>query len=311
MTDRGDIDLTGRVAIVTGAGGGLGRCHALALAEHGAKVVVNDLGGAAAGGGGGRGPADAVVEEIVAKGGEAVASYDSVATAEGAEGIVGAAITTWGRLDIVVSNAGILRDRTLSKLEESELREILEVHLLGSIFVARAAWSALKESGDGRLILTASAAGLWGNFGQTAYAAAKAGTVGVGLTLAQEGQRAGIKVNVLAPLARTRLTEEVFGEEVAALLDPAVVSPLVVVLCAPGSEISGEVFSVGGGRFARVATASAVGATTLPETVSVQWVQEHRDEIRELEGAAWPQGASDDMRLVVRGARAARAEADA
>jgi NAD(P)-dependent dehydrogenase (short-subunit alcohol dehydrogenase family) len=281
-----DIELSGRVAIVTGAGGGLGRSHALALAERGAKVVVNDLGG-------GQGPsAGSVVEEIRTAGGDAVANEASVADRDGAAGMVEQAVQTYGRLDVVVNNAGILRDRSFAKMSEQEVREVLEVHLLGAFHLTSAAWPHLKEQGYGRIVNTTSPAGLFGNFGQANYAAAKMGLVGLTRTLAIEGRKAGIHVNVVAPLAASRMTETILPPEALAKLDPAQVSPLVVYLASEACEHTGGIFTAGGGYVGRVAVVQAPGVVldqVTPEGIADRW-----DEVTEIAGGhEFPGGAAE------------------
>jgi NAD(P)-dependent dehydrogenase (short-subunit alcohol dehydrogenase family) len=259
--------LTGKVALVTGAGGGLGRCHALALAKEGAKVVVNDLGGARDGsGGGGHSMADKVVEEIRALGGQAVGNYDSVASAKGGEAVVQAALDAFGKLDICVNNAGILRDKTLAKLTEDLWDPVVEVHLKGTYCVTRPAYNHMRERGQGGVIInTSSTSGLNGNFGQTNYGAAKAGIFGFSRCLAIEGQKAGIRVYILAPVALTRLTEDLAGmqaEEMKQKLDPALVSPLVVYLASDlAKDQTGTTYFVGGGRIAEMKMVTAQGVT--------------------------------------------------
>jgi NAD(P)-dependent dehydrogenase (short-subunit alcohol dehydrogenase family) len=263
--------LTGKVALVTGAGGGLGRCHALALAREGAKVVVNDLGGARDGSGGGaHSPADHVVEEIEKAGGQAVANYDSVATVEGGERIVKSALDAFGQLDICVNNAGILRDKTLAKLTEDLWDPVVDVHLKGTYCVSRPAFNHMKERGQGGVIInTSSTSGLNGNFGQSNYGAAKAGIWGFSRCLALEGQRSQIRVFILAPVALTRLTEDLAGmqaEEMKAKLDPALVSPLVVYLASDlAKDQTGTTFFVGGGRIAEMRMVTAKGVTKTDE----------------------------------------------
>lgn len=254
-----ELRFDGKVAVITGAGHGLGRSHALALAERGAKVVVNDLGGALDGTGASTGPAAEVVELIRKNGGEAVASTDNVATPEGAKAIVQAAIDAFGRLDIVVNNAGILRDRSITKMSVEEFDQVLAVHVRGSFLVSRAAFSYLKEQGYGRIVNTSSPAGLFGNFGQANYSTAKMGLVGLTKTLAIEGARAGIKANAIAPIAWTRMTEELLPAEFEAKFTAERVSTLVTFLAHEACETSGEVFSVGGGRIARVFVAEGPG----------------------------------------------------
>jgi NAD(P)-dependent dehydrogenase (short-subunit alcohol dehydrogenase family) len=257
--------LTGKVALVTGAGGGLGRCHALALAKEGAKVVVNDLGGARDGSGGGtHSMADKVVDEIKALGGQAVANYDSVATVAGGEAMVKAAVDAFGKLDICVNNAGILRDKTLAKLTEDLWDPVVDVHLKGTYCVTRPAYNHMRERGQGGVIInTSSTSGLNGNFGQTNYGAAKAGIWGFSRCLAIEGQKAGIRVYILAPVALTRLTEDLAGMgEMKEKLDPSLVSPLVVYLASElAKDQTGTTFFVGGGRIAEMRMVTARGVT--------------------------------------------------
>jgi len=269
------IDFDGRVAIVTGAGGGLGRSHALLLASRGAKVVVNDLGGSRDGTGGGSEMADAVVQEIVDAGGEAVANYEGVHTWQGGEAIVQTALDSFGRVDIVVNNAGILRDISFANLQEEQLDLVLKVHLYGAFHVARAAWPHLKDQGYGRVINTTSGSGLYGNFGQSNYSAAKMGQVGLTRTLAIEGAKYGITSNVIAPVARSRMTEDVMPPQLLERLEPEYVSPLVAYLASEGCTETGRIYSVGGGYAARVAILEAEGTTfdgvPSPDDVAEQW----------------------------------------
>ncbi len=263
--------LSGKVALVTGAGGGLGRCHALALAKEGAKLVINDLGGARDGSGkGAQSMADAVVEEIQKAGGEAVANYDTVASVAGGERMVKTAIDTFGQLDICVNNAGILRDKTLAKLSEDLWDPVVDVHLKGTYCVTRPAYLHMRERGQGGVIInTSSTSGLNGNFGQTNYGAAKAGIWGFSRCLALEGQKAGIRVYILAPVALTRLTEDLAGmgtEEMKEKLDPALVSPLVVYLASElAKDQTGTTYYVGGGRIAEMKMVTAPGVTKTDE----------------------------------------------
>ncbi|MCG5214311.1 SDR family oxidoreductase [Streptosporangium sp. KLBMP 9127] len=249
----------GKVALVTGAGHGLGRSHALLLAERGAKVVVNDLGGSLDGTGASAGPAADVVELINKNGGEAVANTDNVATPEGAKAIVAAAVDGFGRLDIVVNNAGILRDKSFGKMSVEEFDAVLAVHVRGAFLVSRAAFPYLKEQGYGRIVNTSSPAGLFGNFGQANYSTAKMGLVGLTKTLGIEGARANIKANAIAPIAWTRMTEALLPAEFEAKFTPERVSALVAFLAHETCGATGEVFSVGGGRVARVFVAEGPG----------------------------------------------------
>ncbi|NOY93158.1 MAG: SDR family oxidoreductase [Deltaproteobacteria bacterium] len=273
-----------RVAIVTGAGGGLGKSHALMLASHGAKVVVNDLGAALDGSGEPSKVADQVVEEIKAAGGEAVANYDGVDSAEGAERIVQTALDTFGRVDIVVNNAGILRDGSFAKMSLENWDAVLRVHLSGTMNVSRAAWPRFREAKFGRIINTTSAAGLYGNFGQANYSAAKMGIVGFTQTLAQEGAKYDIKTNAIAPVAKSRMTETILPPEVLAKLEPELVSPLVLRLAAADCPASGRVYAVGGGYIARVAVMEAKGAN-LGQKFGVDDLIERWAEIEDMSGA--------------------------
>jgi NAD(P)-dependent dehydrogenase (short-subunit alcohol dehydrogenase family) len=245
-----DISFDGRVAIVTGAGGGLGRTYALDLARRGAAVVVNDLGGSVNGVGGDNTAAQKVVDEIQAAGGEAVPNYDSVSTPEGGESIVQTAVDSFGKVDVVINNAGILRDKSFLKLEWSDLDAVLDVHLKGAFYVSKPAFRVMKEHGYGRFVFTASNA-TFGNFGQTNYSAAKMGLVGLSNTIAVEGARAGVLSNVIMPVARTRMTEELLGD-FANYLDPELVTPMVTYLCSEACTTTHGAYSAAGGRYANV-----------------------------------------------------------
>jgi NAD(P)-dependent dehydrogenase (short-subunit alcohol dehydrogenase family) len=258
--------LDGKVIVVTGAGGGLGREHALAMAKEGGKIIVNDLGGARDGTGGGTAMADSVVEEIKAAGGEAVANYDSVATVEGGNNIVQSAVDAYGQLDICVNNAGILRDKTLSKMDEEMWDVVVLVHLKGTYCVSRAAFNHMKERGGGGVIInTSSTSGLNGNFGQSNYGAAKAGIAGMTRCMALEGQKYGIRCFILAPVALSRLTEDLPGfqdEGFKAKMDPKLVSPLVTFLASDlAKDMTNKTFFVGGGRIAEMKVVTAAGIT--------------------------------------------------
>ena len=224
------IDFKGRVAIVTGAGGGLGRQHALALAARGAKVLVNDLGGARDGSGSSLTAAEHVVEEIRAAGGEAIANGASVTDWDAVQAMVKQAVDTWGRIDIVVNNAGILRDKTFAKMDLADFRLVLDVHLMGAVHCTKAAWPHMVEQKYGRILMTTSSTGLYGNFGQSNYGAAKLALVGLMQTLGLEGAKHDIRVNCLAPTAATRMTEDLMPAEILAALQPQAVSPAMLVL---------------------------------------------------------------------------------
>jgi NAD(P)-dependent dehydrogenase (short-subunit alcohol dehydrogenase family)/putative sterol carrier protein/acyl dehydratase len=282
--DQG-IRFEDRVAIVTGAGAGLGRVYALELAKRGARVVVNDLGGTKDGrGGDSQSAADQVVEEIRALGGEAVGSYDSVATPEGGQAIVDKAVEAFGRVDIVINNAGILRDKTLVKMDPENWDAIMDVHLKGAYNVTRPAFVKMRENGYGRIVLTTSAAGLYGNFGQTNYSAAKMGLIGFMNTLKLEGEKHGIKVNTVAPIAGTRLTEEVLPPDLFEKLKPEFVAPLVLYLCSDGCEESGMTFNAGMGYYNRAAVVTGQGAVVGDGShpPAVEAVHEHWDAINDL-----------------------------
>lgn len=224
------IDFKGQVAIVTGAGGGLGRQHALALAARGAKVLVNDLGGTLDGSGGSVSAAQAVVDEIRAAGGEALANGASVTDFSAVQAMVQQAVDAWGRVDILVNNAGILRDKSFAKMELSDFRLVMEVHVMGAVHCTKAVWPHMMAQQYGRIVMTTSSSGLYGNFGQSNYGAAKMALVGLMQTLSIEGQKHGIRVNCLAPTAATRMTEGLMPEDVLRALDPAAVVPAMLVM---------------------------------------------------------------------------------
>lgn len=266
-----------RVIVVTGAGGGLGREYALTLAREGASVVVNDLGGARDGTGAGSAMADQVVAEIKGAGGRAVANYESVADQDGAANIIKTALEEFGRVDGVVSNAGILRDGTFHKMTFENWDAVLKVHLYGGYNVIRAAWPHFREQSYGRVVVATSTSGLFGNFGQTNYGAAKLGLVGLINTLAQEGAKYNIKANALAPLAATRMTEDILPPEVLKNLTPEFVAPVIAYLCTEEVPDTGSIFIVGGGKVQRTALFQNEGVTfkTPPsvDEVAANWAQ--------------------------------------
>jgi NAD(P)-dependent dehydrogenase (short-subunit alcohol dehydrogenase family) len=241
-----------RVALVTGGGRGLGRSHALALARRGMSVVVNDSGVELDGTGGSPEPAEGVAAEVRALGGSAVVSTDDVSTHAGAQAAVARALEEFGQLDVLVNNAGCLRDRSFAKANDEDFDYVLRTHLGGTAYCTRAAWSALQDSGSGRVVFTSSASGLYGQFGQANYAAAKAGIVGLLNVLKLEGARHGICVNAIAPVARTRMTESLLTSDVVAGLDPELVSPVVAFLASAGCTRTGLVLEVGAGLLAQV-----------------------------------------------------------
>ncbi|MEJ7800405.1 MAG: SDR family oxidoreductase, partial [Ilumatobacter sp.] len=271
MTEALGFD--GKVAIITGSGGGLGREHAMMMASRGALIVVNDLGGAIDGTGSDKGAAERVVEEIKAAGGEAVADTNSVSTAEGGKAIVQTAIDAFGRVDIVVNNAGILRDKSFHNLTPDLWAPVVDVHLNGAYFVTSAAWPYLREQSYGRVISTASGAGIFGNFGQANYGAAKMALVGFTRVLAVEGASKNIKANVIAPVASTRMTEDLLGP-LGDKLEPRFVSPIVTYLAHESCEPTGRIFSVAGGRVAEIFIAECPGYTDpaiTPESIVAPW----------------------------------------
>lgn len=294
MTEALGFD--GKVAIITGAGGGLGRQHALLMASRGALVVVNDLGGAVDGTGSDKGAADKVVDEIKALGGEAVADTNSVATAEGGEAIVQSALDAFGTVDIVINNAGILRDKAFHNMDESLVDPVFEVHLKGAFNVTGPAFRVMRDKGYGRIISTSSAAGIFGNFGQANYGAAKMGLVGFTRVLAVEGARFNIAANAIAPIALTRMTEDLLGD-LGQKLQPDYVAPLVTFLAHESCDATGRVFSVGGGRVAEVFIGECQGFTDAnlsPESVRDNW-----STICDRDGYAVPAQIAEETKMFV------------
>ncbi|REK22015.1 MAG: SDR family NAD(P)-dependent oxidoreductase [Actinobacteria bacterium] len=292
------ITFDGRVAVVTGAGGGLGKGYALELARRGARVVVNDLGGAVDGSGSSKAAADVVVDEITEAGGEAVANYDSVSTRDGGEGIIQTALDSFGTVDIVINNAGILRDKSFANMSLDEVEAVLDVHLKGAFYVSHPAFKVMKEKGYGRLVHTTSASGLFGNFGQANYGAAKAGLVGLSNVLAIEGAKYNIKSNAVAPTAKTRMTEELLGP-FADMFDTDQVTPLVVYLCSEANENTHQIFSVGGGRYARIFLGTNRGwFAGQGEVPSVEDVAGHMDEVMDVAEYEIPMNINDELTML-------------
>jgi NAD(P)-dependent dehydrogenase (short-subunit alcohol dehydrogenase family) len=289
-----DLGYDGKVAIITGAGGGLGRQHALLLASRGAQVVINDLGGSVDGTGGSEGPAHTTAKEIESLGGIAVADTNSVATPEGGAGIVKTALDAFGRVDIVINNAGILRDKTFHNMDASLLDPVIDVHLKGAFNVTRPAWVTMREQGYGRVVSTSSAAGIFGNFGQTNYGAAKMGLVGFTRVLAVEGAKYNIKANVIAPLALTRMTEDIMGP-MASKVAPEKVSPVVAYLAHEDCPVTGEIYSVAGGRVARVFIAETPGF--YKDGLTVEDVRDNFDTIRDEAGYSVPANLGEETAL--------------
>ncbi|HEX5325861.1 MAG TPA: SDR family NAD(P)-dependent oxidoreductase, partial [Acetobacteraceae bacterium] len=241
-----------RVAIVTGAGAGLGRCHALLLAERGARVVVNDPGGAVDGRGSEHSAADKVVAEIKAMGGEAVASYESVAVERAAQAIIATALDAWGRLDILVNNAGILRDKAFNNMTMEDFEAAVQVHMMGTVYCTKAAWPIMRGQKYGRVVVTTSGSGTVGNFGQSNYGAAKTGVVGLINCLRLEGAKYGILTNAISPSAHTRMTEGLLPPDMIPYMKPELVSPAVAWLCSEQCNVSGQIIAATAGGYARV-----------------------------------------------------------
>lgn len=289
-----EIRFDDQVAIITGAGHGLGRTYAEELARRGAAVVVNDLGVDVHGLGSGP-AAQVVVDGIKKAGGRAVANMDSVASAEGGQAIVDAAINEFGRVDIVINNAGILRDKSFHNLSFTEMDDIIDVHLRGAFYVSQPAYRVMREHKYGRFLFTTSAAGLFGNFGQTNYSAAKMGLVGLSNTIAIEGAKNGIHSNAIAPIARTRLTEELLGP-MAEMLHPEFITPLALYLCSRDCQLTHEIFSVGAGRYSRAFVGVSDGWFSGKGKVpSVEDVAGHIEEVRDLKSYIVPDNAQGEL----------------
>jgi NAD(P)-dependent dehydrogenase (short-subunit alcohol dehydrogenase family) len=291
-----DLTFDGKVAIVTGAGGGLGKSHALELARRGARVVVNDLGGSVSGEGGDASAAQLVVDEINAAGGEAVANHDSVSTPEGGQAIVQTALDEFDTVDIVINNAGILRDKTFHNMTPELLEPVIAVHLLGAFYVTQPAWVIMRDKGYGRIVNTSSNSGLLGNFGQANYGAAKLGLVGFTRVLATEGRSKGIKVNAIAPVAKTRMTEDLLGP-LGDKLEAGEVTPTVVYLAHEDCPVSGEVYSVAGGVVSRY----FIGLTPgwYAEGHSAEDVRDHFEQIRDESGYIVPEDPSGELKKLL------------
>jgi NAD(P)-dependent dehydrogenase (short-subunit alcohol dehydrogenase family) len=288
-----EVRFDGRVAIVTGAGGGLGRAHAMLLASRGANVVVNDLGGSRDGTGAGHNMADEVVNEIKAAGGEAVADYHGVDTYQGGEAIVKTALDVWGKIDIVIANAGILRDRAFHNLTEEDWDKIYAVHVKGSFDVIQPAFRIMRQNNYGRIIVTTSNAGLYGNFGQANYSSAKTALLGFASTLELEGAKHNIKANVIAPVAASRLTEDVMPPPVLEKLKPEYVSPVVAYLCSEECQESGNIFTAGGGYVGRAVIVESKGVF-LPDP-TIEGVRDNLAKIKDLAGAEEFTNAFDEV----------------
>lgn len=289
-----EIRFDGRVAVVTGAGGGLGREYALLLASRGCKVVVNDLGGAVDGTGSGTTAAEKVVQEIKDAGGEAMPNFDSVADWEGAQNIIKTAIDNYGKIDILINNAGILRDKSFLKMELEDYEKVIAVHLNGTFYCSKAAWPYMRENNYGRIVSAASAAGVYGNFGQANYGAAKMGIIGLMHVLKQEGAKYNIKANVIVPIAGTRMTATVLPPNLVEILKPEYVAPMVVWACSDRCEFSGYTFVAGAGYFSRAAFMEGPGVFFDPaQGITLEMIDENIDKIVSLEGARTFENATE------------------
>ncbi|MGI9667369.1 MAG: SDR family NAD(P)-dependent oxidoreductase [Acidimicrobiia bacterium] len=287
-----------RVAIVTGAGHGLGRSHALALAERGARVVVNDLGGARDGTGSSLSAAEAVVAEIEAAGGEAIADGADV-TDEAAVGrMVSKAVDRWGRIDILVNNAGILRDKSFANMSQGDFDTVVGVHLTGTAICTHSVWGVMRDQGFGRIVVTTSSSGLYGNFGQSNYGAAKLGVVGLMNTLRLEGAKYDIRVNALAPVAHTRMTDELFPEQAKALMQPEEVTPAVLFLVSDDAP-NGVIVAAGAGGFAAAKIFETEGIWLPPEERTPERIAERFDEILSEDGQQeFSSGSEQSMKFL-------------
>jgi NAD(P)-dependent dehydrogenase (short-subunit alcohol dehydrogenase family) len=273
-----DIRFDDKVAIVTGAGGGLGRQHALELARRGAKVVVNDLGGSVDGSGGGSDAAKAVVAEIQALGGQAIANGSSVTDDAGVARMVGEAMDAWGRIDVLIANAGILRDKSFSKMDLADFDLVMDVHLMGTVKPAKAVWEIMRQQNYGRIVVTTSATGLYGNFGQSNYGAAKAGLLGLMRSLSIEGQKNNVHVNAICPVAATRMTEGVIPAELLSKLNPEYVTPGVIHLASDGAP-TGSILVAGAGVFSVARVYETEGVYLGEGGLSAEEVRDNWDKI--------------------------------
>jgi NAD(P)-dependent dehydrogenase (short-subunit alcohol dehydrogenase family) len=296
-----DICFDNRVAIVTGAGGGLGRAYALDLARRGARVVVNDLGGARDGTGSSLSAAQSVVDEIAAAGGEAMANGASVTDAAAVEKMVKVVMERWGRIDILINNAGILRDKTFVKMTIEEFRQVLEVHLMGSVICTKAVWEIMREQAYGRILMTTSSTGLYGNFGQANYGAAKMGLVGLMKTLALEGAKYNVRVNTIAPVAATRMTEDLLPPEMLAKLGPETVAPAAVYLVSEEAPTN-AIINAGGGGFERAHVTLTRGIHVAAEDMTAETVAARFGEISDRTGELVPDNGAAQGAVALGGA---------
>ena len=284
------IDFTDRVAIVTGAGGGLGRAYALALAERGAKVVVNDLGGDVHGEGGTPSLAQQVVDEITAAGGEAIVDGNDITDEAAVASLVSTVIDKWGRVDILINNAGILRDKSFAKMEMDDFRKVLEVHLMGSVNCTKAVWPHMAEAGYGRILMTASTSGIYGNFGQANYGAAKSGLVGLMNVLAIEGAKKNIRVNSIAPTAATRMTEDLLPQRVLDIMGPETIAPGALFMVSDDAPTK-TILGAGAGVFAVSQMVESRGVYLPDEARTPEVIAERWSEIADLTDAQTLEGA--------------------
>ncbi|SFC52524.1 NAD(P)-dependent dehydrogenase, short-chain alcohol dehydrogenase family [Polaromonas sp. OV174] len=289
------IRFDGRVAVITGAGGGLGRAHALLLAERGATVVVNDLGGSVGGVSGDATAAQKVVREIEDAGGRALPNYDDIATPDGAQRLIDVAMQAFGRVDVLINNAGILRDKTLHKMDPADFEAVVRVHLLGSAWCSRAALPVMQQQQYGRIVMTTSAAGLYGNFGQSNYGAAKLGVVGLMNTLKHEGEKFGIRVNTVAPVALTRMTEGVPLGRLLSEATPERVAAGVAFLASEACGFTGQILSAGGGYFSTVRIVESRGLHAPAEEVSPEFVANHWASISDVSNERAYDSATDAL----------------
>ena len=293
-----DVRFDNRVVVITGEGNGLGRTYALEMGKRGAKVVVNDLGGSAFGDGADKAAADVVVDEIKAGGGEAVANYDSVTDGDK---IIQTAMDSFGKIDVVINNAGILRDKTFHKMEERDWDLIYDVHVRGAFKVSHAAWPYMRDQNYGRMIFTASAAGIYGNFGQTNYAMAKLGLHGMSQTLALEGRSKNIMVNTIAPIAGSRLTETVMPQQLVDALKPDFIMPLVVKLCDENSQETGGLYEVGAGFIGKVRWERSKGHSfSVSQGFNAEDVNDAWDEIVDFTDADHPSNIAEANKPLIK-----------
>jgi NAD(P)-dependent dehydrogenase (short-subunit alcohol dehydrogenase family) len=293
-----DIRFDGKVAIVTGAGGGLGRCHALELARRGARVVINDLGGAMDGSGGNSAAAEAVVAEIKAMGGEAIANGASVSDDAGVAGLIKQTMDQWGRIDIIIANAGILRDKSFSKMEIADFDAVMNVHLMGTVKPVKAAWEIMKAQNYGRIVVTTSSTGLYGNFGQANYGAAKLSLVGFMNTMKIEGQKNNIRINAISPVAATRMTEGLgIPDQVMSMLKPERVTPGVMYLVSEDAP-SGVVLTAGAGAFAVAAIYETEGVA-FKDGATVEDIRDNWAQITDTKGQEhYPMGGAQTAKFM-------------